>query len=58
MNVRGGFLTLLLAGEQERVESLYGLGVSIVEDKIKHVWEKEIQLATEYQMHSITRNHC
>lgn len=43
-----GFLMLLLAGEQERFESLCGLGISIVEDKIKHVWEKEMQLATEY----------
>lgn len=53
-----GFLTLSLSGEQERFESLYGLGVSIIEDKIKHVWEKEMQLAAECKMHLITRNHC
>lgn len=43
-----GFLTLLLAGEQERFESLCDLGIGIVEDKTKHVWEKEMQLAAEY----------
>ena len=43
----GGFLTLLLAEEQEGFESLYDLAISITEDEPKRVWEEEMQLATE-----------
>jgi len=42
-----GFLTLLLAGEQEGFELLHDLGVHVVEGKTNHIWEKEMQLAVE-----------
>lgn len=33
---------------ERRFESLYDLGIGVVEDKTNHVWEKEMHLATEY----------
>lgn len=53
----GRFLTLLLAGEGKRFQLLYDLGISVIEDKTKDVWEKEMQLATAYPNTLITRNH-
>lgn len=54
----GTFLMLLLAGERKRFELLYDLGISVIEDKTNDVWEKEMQLTTEYPNTLITRNHC